>query len=393
MKKLRIAIYPADQGGCGKYRISWPAAAAADHSKNIEILRVPDIKIRWNGRHVNGQVGEWDEVIDAYCTEDVDVMVFQRPLNKEMATAFKILKERGVAIVVDLDDNFDLIDPKNAAWFSSAPYWHNKAQVDAYIAKYGNVKIGMQSADGNWYYIPKYRGRTHRENIYESLRYADVLTASTGHIAQHYGRLPKESIVIENHIPQSYFEIAANTNGRDRTLGWTGTLATHPSDFRPVGAAIKLARAKTGFRWKIIGDGGGIESATGLAPDETTGWLDINGQYQQAFASLDAIVCPLDNQKFNMSKSWLKPLEAAALGVVPIMSPLPEYVAINEKGVGVVARRPREWESAISKVMSDSKYRLEIAKAGREFAKTMTIESNVHKWVQAWERAYELNKQ
>lgn len=396
-KKLRIAVYPADEGGCGHYRMWWPAKAVKDNfSDKVELLLgndAPQIKVRWNQewKHEYENVPPWVQAIDAWTEEQVDIAVFQRPSGHEMPNALRALRERGITIIVDLDDNFDRIDPRNFAWFASEPYWHTQERIDQYVKKYGKVTISKASFNEEHFYVPEYEGRYSRRFIHKSLNSATMLTTSTQHIADHYKNSVKTTRVIENHVPEHYLNIKREIENEKINVGWTGTLATHPYDFVPVGSAIKQARQKTDFWWRIIGDGIGITEKTGLMPDDFSDWVPLS-EYPMYYKQLDVVVCPLDDQQFNYSKSWLKPLEAAALGVVPIMSPLPEYVKIHDKGVGVIAKRPRDWEKHIVRLVNDNDYRNELAEQGKEFASTMTYEGNAHKWLNTWIEAYEMNR-
>lgn len=391
MTKLRIAVYAADNGGCGKYRLDWPAKAVNDAFDDVEVLygdTRPNIVLKWREAMARTDRTEWATLSDAYTESPVDVVVFQRPLSRVMVMAIELLRKRGIGIVIDLDDNFDLIDPQNVAWFGAAPYWHNPDQVQAYIKRYGRVNIAKQSADEQWFYLPDHRGSHHRGNVHEALKHAHIFTASTPSIRNHYRA--RESMLVRNHIPARFLDITEERDGQ--TLGWTGTVATHPGDFRPIGAGLKLAKASTNFKFKIVGYPEGFYERTSVEPDESTGWVDIS-QYPHEYAKLDAVICPLDDQQFNSSKSWLKPLEAAALGVVPIMTPTPEYEEINKLGIGVLAGKPKQWDRQITKVMGDPSYRAELAVAGKEVAKTLTIEGNAHLWYNAWKRAAELAKE
>lgn len=386
MSKVKIAVYPGDKGGCGYYRLIWPALAIKDaYPDECEVLigdSAPNIKLEWN-QSFEGHPPEWATVTNAYPEFDVDVMVFQRPMHKEMADAFKFLRARGIKIVIDIDDNFDVIDSRNAAWFGSAPYWHTPVEAARYVKKYGNsARPIKQSEYGDWVFLPGYKGRTHREHIHASLKHADILTVSTPDILQTYKNGPTTSLILPNNVPASYLNVT-HTGNEIPKLGWTGTLATHPDDFKTVGSAIKQAKAKQDFIFKIIGDGGGIKEATGVDPDEVTEWVPIE-RYPFEFATLDLMVCPLATNRFNRSKSWLKPLEAASLSVVPIMSDLPEYLALHKQGIGLVATRPREWESAILKLLKSPNMMHEMQAAGKEVASKFVIEKNVSSWYEAW---------
>ena len=96
--------------------------------------------------------------------------------------------------------------------------------------------------------------------------------------------------------------------------------------------------------------------------------------YARLYADLDVAIAPLRESRFNAGKSWLKPLEAASLGVPVVMSPSPEYLRLHEKGIGLIAESPKEWRSHLQRLVGSVALRQELAAKGREVAATLTTE-------------------
>jgi hypothetical protein len=65
------------------------------------------------------------------------------------------------------------------------------------------------------------------------------------------------------------------------------------------------------------------------------------------------------------------------------MSPLAEYTRIHDLGVGLIAKRPRDWESAVRKLLHSAKGREELRARGLAIAKELTYEKNAYRWVEA----------
>ena len=121
---------------------------------------------------------------------------------------------------------------------------------------------------------------------------------------------------------------------------------------------------------------------------ENRPWQSMES-YPREVAGLDIGIAPLADTAFNRAKSWLKPLEYAALGVPCVMSPTEEYLRINAMGVGVVAmRRSRAWKREVGRLLADDAHRAEVADRGREVVRErLLIEDNCWKWAEAWTEA------
>jgi hypothetical protein len=102
---------------------------------------------------------------------------------------------------------------------------------------------------------------------------------------------------------------------------------------------------------------------------------------------LDVGIAPLADSVFNQAKSWLKPLEMAALGVPFLMSPAAEYRRLqSEFGIGWIADRPKDW---VSRLLFLFKYPDEVqesAELSRWLVRKndLTIEERAEEWWNAW---------
>jgi len=105
---------------------------------------------------------------------------------------------------------------------------------------------------------------------------------------------------------------------------------------------------------------------------------------------------PLRDSNFNRSKSWLKGLEYAALGVPFVASPTKPYQKLAELGCGDVVRPTTRstdaWQRALMRYVEDEEYRRLRAEEGRIQARSMTIEGHAEEWLQAWSNALTLRR-
>src|SRR5699024_10081331 len=109
-------------------------------------------------------------------------------------------------------------------------------------------------------------------------------------------------------------------------------------------------------------------------------------EYLTAMGELfDVGIAPLRHDRFNEAKSWLKPLEYAARGVFPIRANTPDY---ERFGLGIRAKRPRDWADQIAKAIDDPDRRREMAVRNRGvvLAEHLT-EHTAPLWAQAWRQA------
>ncbi len=97
-------------------------------------------------------------------------------------------------------------------------------------------------------------------------------------------------------------------------------------------------------------------------------------------------IVPLEPSGFNDSKSYLKGLEYASLGVPFVASPTSEYVKFNRYGLGVLASREYEWYVELRK-FDDKSYLAEMSQKHRELARNFAIDLNAWRWEEAWQEA------
>lgn len=349
---MRVYVFPADLYGCGFYRLIWASEVlrATDHDVTV-------VSPRERGSHLRATTNAEGRITGVGYPPDADVIVLQRITHSKLVEAIKIMRERGVAVVIDMDDDLAAIDPRNPAFRAMHP------------------THGM-SKDHNWH------------NTQRACENATYVTVSTPALLPRYSPHGRGDVLF-NCVPESYLAIEREDSV---VVGWGGSVHSHPGDLQTMGPAVSQL-VRDGICFRVVGPADGARQALGLDRDpEATGPRDMLTEWPQALAELGVGIAPLADTRFNSAKSWLKPLEYAALGVVPVMSPRAEYRRINDQGVGVLADKPRHWVTRVRELVRNSGRRTELAAAGREFAATRTIELNAWRWWQAWEEAYRLER-
>jgi glycosyltransferase involved in cell wall biosynthesis len=330
---VRVFVSPCDAGPCGLYRLVWPGRAAARHVQ-VEIA---------DNRYIGLRL---DNYINYLTRADTDVVVIQRPANMTTVDAIPKLRARGIAVVVDMDDDLSAVHPENAAYYCAREF-------DEYAVKACNQ--------------------------------ASLVTATTEAVANRYAPHGRVRI-IPNYVPESYLKVPHRDSG---LVGWGGALRCHPNDLNVLGESIaNLVNEGHGF--KVVGPKGGHARVLKLRHEPLATDGVPMAYWPTELSKLGIGIAPLAPSEFNAAKSRLRPLEYSSLGVPWVASPTPDYQKFHALGVGLLAHTPEEWEEQLRRLIADRYLRDELADAGREVAKENTIEGNAERWVEAWSDAMEI---
>lgn len=353
---MRISVIPADNGGCGNYRLRWPAEAVAKLRPDWEVkIHEPrgDVKVGMNhaGEVVFMDLGWGEGVLP-------DLVVLQRTGTPVLAGVARFLKGNGVAVVVDFDDAMWCIQRANVAWQS----WNMERAVKPQHWRYCDQVADM----------------------------ADLVTVTTTGLASRYGKHGRVE-VLPNALPDLAFEVSSIRRNFDPalTFGWAGFTATHPRDCeisKP--AAAEAYDADLPLR--VVGDGEGAARNWGV-PLEYVDDLGAQGSmsdYYAALSSMDVMLVGLQNNPFNQRKSYLKVLEAASQGVVSIAAANQPHRELARSGFPVLlAQGPLDWK----RMAEDFINRPELLAETRERLRTHILGHRISQraqfWAEAWERA------
>lgn len=367
---MKVYVYPSDNWGCGAYRLTWPAQAAAevDHSLDITVTR-PEARTerpRFDPRTL--------EVLSEDFPADADVIVFQRPHHFWHARLIEVLRARGVAVVVDMDDDLGRIDAHNSAFKVSAPkIEHPEAHK---LPPVERSQLPLVPNANSWH------------NAADSCRAATLVTVTTPRLAEVYGKHGRVR-VLPNMVPASYLHVPHYDSD---LIGWAGSMHSHPHDPQQLGGALANLVGR-GARFETVGNPTGVRAALALPAEPiSTGDVALH-QWPLEMARFGIGIAPLADTRFNEAKSWLKPLEYNAVGVPCVVSPRADYQRwANVSGGCVTADRPRKWEATLRALINDPARRQEMSEAGRAAAADHTLEGNAWRWVEAWHDAAELQR-
>lgn len=359
-----VYVYPADIYGCGYYRLIWPAEALRAQGHDVRVV-LPSMR-----EGIGGSLdSKSSELVDVHFPPDADVIVLQRVSNKNMSRAVAMMRAKGVAVVVDMDDDLTKIDPSNPAF---AP-----------------LQVGGFGLVAHHDY----------RNAHRACMDATLVTVSTPALLSVYAPHGR-GLVLENRVPAAYLDV---DHVDSTTIGWPGSVHSHPDDLRPLGPSVQRL-VREGVDYLGIGPDfdrqpgdGGLRRALGLDEDPPCSGTVSMTDWPLAVARLGVGLAPLADTRFNAAKSWLKPLEMMAVGVPFVASPRAEYRKIACAAYDVVgatkvlAETPKDWYRKIKALVRDASLREDLGELGREYVReSATIEGNAWRWLQAWTDARKL---
>ena len=339
---MKVSACHADTGGCGFYRMIAPSTVLKNAGLDVTLDYQSQSQ---RARYKNGRIVSIEPTGD-------DVMVIQRPTFPDVLDAIPLIQANGTKVVVELDDDYWSIDPRNS-----------------YLKEL--KKAGQEDA-------PK--------TMRKACELADLVTVSTPELAKLIPN--KNVIVIRNCVPAYYLDLEADYGDNwdliegKTVVGWTGTTRTHVGDLDVMGYSLRTAVRKAEATFLAIGSDDAWK-ITGFDEDETlfSEWVELRN-YPQAVKAFDVGVVPLRMSRFNECKSYLKGLEYSALGIPFVASSTAEYRAANKQGAGLIATEKHDWLKQLNRLLTSDN--TELIESGLAFAKENTYEKNAWKWAEAW---------
>ena len=349
---MRVQVWPADREGSGSYRLRFPALALAAQGADVDVTEVgPSVLWDADWSHLDSPPCEI-HALGLAARPDADVVVIQRPARAHWTELIPHLQAASVRVVVDIDDDFDAIPARNVARDN---------------------------------YDPQINPRHNREWIRRACDLADLVTVSTLPLAGRYGHHGRVK-VLPNLIPDTYLKIDGEKI--PNTVGWSGSVDTHPGDLETVGNAVRDTLAgHPGWGVHVVGTGKGVPQRLRVPQVTSTGgWVPF-GTYPVELARLTVGMVPLQRSRFNAAKSCLKMAELAAVGVPVIAAPTPDNQRLHGLGVGVLADSPSMWRAHLGRLLDSEDARDGLAARGREVMAAQTYQARCSEWWDAWTTA------
>jgi len=118
------------------------------------------------------------------------------------------------------------------------------------------------------------------------------------------------------------------------------------------------------------------------------GTPDIRKYYSLVRTAFDIGLAPLARTRFNASKSDLRLLELAALGIPWVATDFGPYadgaegLGCEDRG-GLTVSKPRGWWTHLAALAASDSYRISLRTAGRKWAATRTVDKVLPLWEKA----------
>lgn len=215
----------------------------------------------------------------------------------------------------------------------------------------------------------------------QAITMAHMVTVSTNHLANVVSQFNDNVVVLQNHIESALLEMQRPR--RDRlTVGWAGG-DSHLRDIALVAPRLRrFFERNPAIDFHTIGTDYRVAFTL---PGRHTGWFQDIWQYYQTI-DFDIGIAPLIDSPFNRSKSAIKALEYAALGIPVIASDVQPYREFVVDGVtGYLVGDNHEWTKRLFELANDEAMREEMGRNAKAHAAQWTIQDGYTRWIRAYQ--------
>lgn len=327
----------AGYDACSYYRIQLPLnALGSGNAKHLEEI--------WTTSESRMLPADWP---------NYDVVIAQRTCRAgddggPALTWMEACKDQEILKVYEVDDDLFSIDPSNPSFeFFSASEIQN------------NIKTCAEASD--------------------------LVTVTTEPLANIMRNYNPNVEVLPNYVEESLLTIPRPIKADDSVIvGWGGS-ATHSMDFEDVEEVIG-ATILNNPQSKFATIGGGYMDALPRDRLLRMPWSLATRRAFPKIARFDIGIAPLKKHVFNESKSYIKVLEYAALGIPCIASRFGPYPDFIDNGItGYLVDTPEEWAECLNFLINNEYARRDMGEAARAKAYDYTIQENAYKWEEAYQ--------
>lgn len=234
----------------------------------------------------------------------------------------------------------------------------------------------------NWLAYRVYAQGDVQDAVAHCMEVASLVTTTTEPLAEVLREFNDNVVVLPNFVPEAM--LSMERPRRDKlTIGWTGG-ASHGYDVRVCAPAVRAFLDWDCKNAQLHVQGTDFRGTFGHLNARHTAWARRPQDYY-GLLDFDIGLAPLADTGFNRSKSYIKALEYAALGIPVIATDMEPYRDFIIDGVtGFLVRKEKEWRDRLKLLAGDADFREAMGAKAREHARNYTIEGN---W-QLWDQAY-----
>lgn len=322
---MRIHMWTADEAGSGFYR---------------GILS--GMSLQWLGHSVSGGMrlpDDWPQL---------DAVVGCRIAKPEPSLAWRAMKDRGIRLVLDLDDDYFHLDPTN------------------------------RQAVATW-------DKPMLRRLADNMALSDIVTCCSEPLAAVLRDYAQDVRVIPNGLPAQYLGHVRDYDPDVLSVGWAGSSSTANELPEAVRALNRIADypRRGGVVVRLVGLAAEQAVAAGLRGRRlgALGWVADHGAYLQAVSGFDVWAAPYRDIAFNRAKFPTKFLEASILGIPLIASDIEPYRRVIRHGEnGFLVRHEHEWGKLLKRLVDDPELRQRIGMTARGEASGSILQAINAQW-------------
>lgn len=272
-----------------------------------------------------------------------------------------------------------------------AQRWDNHAAMGAWRRMRAHSRLVYEVDDDvfsveqyNWAAYTRYSRADVQDAVAHSAQVADLVTVTTEPLAAVMRQHNPNVAVLPNFIPGWVCDIERPRRERP-TVGWMGG-ASHGRDLGVAAAPLRRFLGRfPGWDGHLMG----VDYRPTIRHERVrfSPWLHVVTDPAGFYSSIDFDigVAPLYPTVFSRSKSHIKALEYAALGIPVVASDCEPYRDFVLHGVtGFLVRRDHEWLKYLSELAADEGLRADMGAKAREHARQFVIEDGWRLWEQAY---------
>lgn len=208
-----------------------------------------------------------------------------------------------------------------------------------------------------------------------------LVTVSTPHLAEVMAKYNPNVAVLPNYIPAEMLSIE-RPRRKGLTIGWTGG-ASHTLDVAMIAEPVRTF-LNHNPKARLHIQGSDFRPTFGHLGTRYTEW-EPNPRKYYRLLDFDIGLAPLTGSFFDASKSHIKALEYAALGIPVIASDVEAYRGFVIDGVtGFLVKTPKQWRARLRELAADANLRESMGAKAKEHARNYTIEEHWTEWAQAY---------
>jgi glycosyltransferase involved in cell wall biosynthesis len=308
----------------------------------IKCNGVSDFRVTLAARHLSaaGYDVEIISQVPYYKAAAHDIFLCCRP-GEDMCKFLDICVKAGKKVIVDMDDDFFSIPPKNSAYA-----WIGAGHPTYHIT------------------LKKLLSKVH-------------LTYASPELVNRY-KLP--GTIIPNCYDEENVTWEEPKHPSDKVrLGFTGT-ATHQADFKTIIEQLQWILKERKDVKLVIGNDYTVYDQFRDIPNDQKLFIPplSYDSYPISFKHIDILLVPLQDNYFNRAKSMIKLIEAGASRTPWLASSVPVY---EQWGVGGKCVPPGgDWAKEILALIDDPQLRKEYGEAGH----TLALEHTSKKVSELW---------